>query len=286
VDILGRTNMTIGCADCDAIPKVADAGRTIATPDATYQLMHNGVKVISGGYHGAWMAQIIRALRGHHEPQEELLFHHLLRHARHDTLMVELGCFWSYYSLWYLAEIPGARTLGVEPDSHNLAIGQKNAALNGMAERMDFIHAGVGGAALEHAEIRGESTQTVEHVPVLDMDALLARCDGQPIELLHMDTQGQELPFITSMDDAIATNAVRFLVVSTHHGSISGSPTTHEDCLAALKDRGAIILAEHSVQESFSGDGLIVASFAADDRLIRLPEMSRNTPENALFPDA
>jgi len=84
---------------------------------------------------------------------------------------------------------------------------------------------------------------------------------------------------------------MRFVVVSTHHESvysapqvsISGSPTTHEDCIAALKALGATVLAEHGVFESFSGDGLIVASFAAADRSIALPRISRNVRQKSLF---
>lgn len=37
--------------------------------------MHNGVKVIAGGYYGSWMTEIIRLLQGHHEPQEERVFY-------------------------------------------------------------------------------------------------------------------------------------------------------------------------------------------------------------------
>jgi hypothetical protein len=76
---------------------------------------------------------------------------------------------------------------------------------------------------------------------------------------------------------------VRFAVVSTHHVTISGSVTTHEDCVRALESLGAKVFVEHDVYESFSGDGLIVASFAAEDRSIVLPAISRNVRERSLF---
>ena len=50
-----------------------------------------------------------------------------------------------------------------------------------------------------------------------------------------------------------------------------------------LMDAGGVILAEHSVDESYSGDGLIVASFRASDREIRLPVLSRNRRLESLF---
>jgi FkbM family methyltransferase len=72
-------------------------------------------------------------------------------------------------------------------------------------------------------------------------------------------------------------------VVSTHHASISGSPTTHQDCLRQLERLGATILCEHTVEESFSGDGLIAASFLPADATIVLPAISRNEPRESLF---
>jgi hypothetical protein len=115
------------------------------------------------------------------------------------------------------------------------------------------------------------------------MDALLSLAGGRPIEMLHLDVQGAELPFIQSMRRAVAERKVRFTVVSTHHESISGSATTHEDCVRALNSLGAKVFVDHDVYESYSGDGLIVASFAAEDRSIVLPEISRNVLARSLF---
>jgi hypothetical protein len=74
-------------------------------------------------------------------------------------------------------------------------------------------------------------------------------------------------------------------VFSSYQNSTSGAPTNHEECVAALESLGATVLMEHGVFESFSGDGLIVASFAAADRSIVLPRISRNVREKSLFPD-
>jgi hypothetical protein len=75
------------------------------------------------------------------------------------------------------------------------------------------------------------------------------------------------------------------MFISTHHESISGSPFTHSDCIDILKNLGAIILVEHEIHESFSGDGLIVSSFDPEDAKISLPSISRNTSDNSLFPN-
>jgi hypothetical protein len=283
VTVLDRTIMTIGCRDCDPIPKVPEAGRIVAGEAGPVQIMHNGLRVKAGGYYGDWMAQVIRGLRGHHEPQEELLFHALLPYARHDTLMVELGAFWSYYSLWYLHEVPGSRTLGVEPDPEHLDVGRFNGGLNGFSHRMRFHQAWVGGEGEREMTAAVESDGQPRTLPCVDMGAVLALAGGD-IEMLHVDAQGAELPFIRSMAAADGPRRVRFVVVSTHHESISGSPSTHADCVEALTGLGAHVLCEHAVGESFSGDGLIVASFLAEDRRIRLPAISRNQPRFSLFP--
>lgn len=46
---------------------------------------------------------------------------------------------------------------------------------------------------------------------------------------------------------------------------------------------GGAILAEHPVDESFSGDGLIVASFDPADGRIAPPPISRSHPARSLF---
>ena len=261
-----RVQLTVSCRDADAVPKVPNAGQVVETPGGRVQIMHDGSRVMAGGYHGDWMIEVIKSLRGHHEPQEELLFHHLLRYVRPGTLVVELGCFWAYYTNWYLGAVPGSRAVCVEPNASNLEVGRRNIALNGRVA--EFINALVG-------EATGPGASGLE---CLDMDGLLDRIDSSPIELLHMDVQGAELPFIRSMPRAVEAGLVRFVVVSTHDAAISGSATTHADCIRELEFCGGAILAEHGVAESYSGDGLIVAGFQSQDRGIRLPEVSRNHP--------
>jgi FkbM family methyltransferase len=282
---LERSVMTISCDDCARIPKVQEAGRILDTPDGLVQIMHNGLKVRAGGYYGDWMAHIIRGLRGHHEPQEELAFHHLLKYVRHNSLMVELGAFWSYYTLWYLHDVPNSSAICVEPDPSNIEVGKDNARLNHLEDRIRFHEAWIGAQSLDSLELRCESTNTQRLLPCLDMAAVLDLADNRAIELLHIDAQGAELPFILSMAPLVEQSLVRFIVVSTHHSSISGSPTTHTDCRDALLKLGAVILAEHDVQQSFSGDGLIVASFFSEDQRIQIPHLSLNRPHLSMFPE-
>jgi FkbM family methyltransferase len=275
---LERVQMTLGCQDTEAIPKVDGAGAVMEQEGVRIQFMHNGVKVVADGHCGAWMTQIIEGLKGHYDPQKELLFHALLRHVRPATRIVELGAWWAYYACWYLREVPDSIALCIEQCLDHLRIGERNAVLNGVLGRVAFKNAWIGreqdGQALAH---------TVDGLPCLSMEAILESAGG-PIEMLHVDIQGAEVGLIETMGDAVSTGAIRFLVVSTHHESISGAAFTHDDCIRAIRRLGGVILAEHSVEESYGGDGLIVASFLPDDLGIDLPKPSKNTPDKSLFP--
>src|SRR5262245_9577736 len=126
-----RIEMTVRCRDSDPIPKVEHAGEVVDVGGQQVQIMHNGVTVVAGGYYGAWMTEVIQRLRGHHEPQEELVFHEILKLVPASAVILELGGFWSYYSLWFLNSHPATRrAFVIEPDPNHLGIGEANARLN------------------------------------------------------------------------------------------------------------------------------------------------------------
>lgn len=274
-----RIDLTLSCRDSDMIPKVVDAGSVVERDGASLQVMHDGTLVHADGYCGTWTTEIIRRLRGHHEPQEELIFHHLLPRARPGSLIVELGSWWAYYTNWYLGAVPGAEAVCVEPDPANLELGRANLAVNGRAA--EFINACLGGEYRPRLEFRRAVHGGTVTIESLDMPALATRLRGRSVEMLHMDMQGAELAFLRSLPRA--GTPVRFVIVSTHHESISGSASTHADCLEELRSQGAVILAEHDVLESYSGDGLIAASFCSDDASIPLPPLSRFRGRNPLW---
>ena len=179
------------------------------------------------------MAEIIETLDGHHEPQEELAFARVLeRIERPDPVIVEFGCFWAYYSTWFLRSFPGG---------------------------------------------------TVHHVPVRSVPSLVADHDLDRIDVLHLDIQGAELAVLESCRALIGDGRIHFVVVSTHHHTISGDPQTHQRCIDLVRELGGHVVAEHTVLESFSGDGLVVASFDDADRDFRI-ELSRARTTQALFP--
>ena len=260
---LARIALTVACRDTDLIPKVPDAG---AVHDGV-QVMHNGVRVLEGGYYGEWMTEVIRQLRGHHEPQEEVAFHAVVERLA-DTVtgkptMLELGAFWAYYSLWFLHRVPNAKAYLVEPDPAYLEVGRRNFELNGFDGT--FHQAAVGRAKCPPVPFECESDGITRPVPVEGLASLLDRFQIGHLDVLFSDVQGAEWPLLDGARDVLAAGRVRFVIVSTHHHSISGDPLTHYRCLDLLRELGAHVIVEHTVAESYSGDGLIVASFDARD---------------------
>lgn len=275
--------MTVGCRDSDAIPKVADAGKILTEDGREVQVMHNGVRVLAGGYHGDWMAEIITRLHGHHEPQEELVFDEVLKHIPAEATMIELGGFWSYYSLWFLNQAPMARrSIVVEPDPNNLNVGRTNAAING--RHIEFVQACVGD---EEREPRPFSSETAGQilVPQVSVPGLMGKCGIAHLDILHCDTQGAETAVIHSCETLLRERRIRFVIVSTHAHQISGDPLTHQRCLEMLRQFGGQILAEHDVHESFSGDGLIAAYFGNAEIAWSDLHMTYNRYSTSLFPN-
>jgi FkbM family methyltransferase len=280
-DVERRVRMTVDCRDADAIPKVRRAGKVIEEDGTRVQYMHNGVKVLAGGYHGDWMSEIIRQLRGHHEPQEEWAFHTILKHIRPGGVMLELGSFWAYFSLWFAVTVSRSTNYLIEPDANNMAVGLKNFELNGLTATS--LLASVGAVSVPPRPFTCESTNTVEQIPEISVDDYVDQHKIAKLDLILADIQGAELPMLHGLKRSLEAKKLRFIVVSTHHHSISGSRTTHQDCLAWLKEHRATVFAEHAVEEGYSGDGVIVASFDPADANLPKIELGRNEPANSLF---
>jgi FkbM family methyltransferase len=278
--------MTIGCHDADVIPKVEGAGEVVDRDSVMVQVMHNGVVIEEGCYYGPWMTEIIRSLRGHHEPQEELVFDRIVRRLQadhtHPLGMIEFGAFWGYYSLWYAHEFPTARVVAMEPDPTCMRAGARNVALNELENQVEFVAGAIGprpGEQLDFvSEIDGQVHRVVQH----DLSSLMTLADLDRVDLVLADVQGAETVLLERGRGLLADGRVRFLIVSTHHHSISGDPLTHQHALRLLNDLGANIIAEHSVAESYSGDGLIAVSFDDRDEHFTVP-ISHARAKESLF---
>ena len=276
-----RIRLTCSCRDADAIPKVPGAGEVFVENGVRIQKMHNGVKVVAGGYHGEWMRTIIEQLAGHHEPQEEKLFDAIVRTVPPGSTMIEFGAFWAYYSLWFAHAVPDARLILVEPDPANLEVGKRNLALNGRTA--ELVQASVGREPLPPRPFPCESDGQTRMLPEVCLDGIQDRFNVDRAEIVLADIQGAEVAMLEGAAESIRAGKVRYMVISTHHPSISLDPLTHQKCLDFVTAHGGHVLAESCAEESFSGDGLIVASFDPADAGMPPVAISRNDLANSLY---
>jgi len=287
-----RVALTLSCRDTDRLPKVEGAGSVVDRDGHAVQIMHNGVLVHEGGYLGGWTTEIIEGLDGHHEPQEEVAFAEVLRLIRDAgepdaPLIVELGSFWAYYSLWFLQEFPSGKAVCLEPDPRYLEVGRLNFALND--RQAEFVHGVIGDGSEQSITFEPESDLYAldqKYGPIdvrqYSLDQLAQLGDSATIDVLLVDIQGAEVPLLEASLDRLRDGLVRYAVISTHHRSISGSFLTHQRTIELVEAAGGVVLAEHSVSESFSGDGLVVASFTASDPHPPIP-MSYARAKDSLF---
>ncbi len=194
--------------------------------------------------------------------------------------MIELGGFWSYYSLWFLKGFPERRAVVLEPDPAHIEIDVRTLPLT-IELSISFKRAW-GADNLPSHDFSTETSGIVQ-IPQLSVPHLLERFQIGQLDILHCDTQGAETSVISSCEDLIKAKRITFGIFSTHAFQISGDPLTHQKCLQMLKDFGASILAEHDVHESFSGDGLVAAYFGAEPLRWNRPSLSYNRYSNGIF---
>lgn len=237
-----RALKTISGDDADYIPKVFGAGEIFKDSIIPYQLMHNGVKVILNSYYEVqWLTDVIYALKGHHEPQEEKCFYEVLKYMPENATMIELGSYWAYYSLWFASQVKGANNYLIEPDARRLEIGKQNFELNNKTGvfRRGFL----GVMRDEEPNLTGADW--------ISIDDFIEKENIPHVHILHSDIQGAESEMLETTIDHL--DIIDYFFISTH------GDKAHLACLQFFKTHNLIIVAEHTDNESFSGDGLIVA---------------------------
>lgn len=242
---LDRVLLTASCGDCDYIPKIKNAGKIFYENGISYQLMHNGIKIVKDSYVGNWMTDLIYTLQGHHEPQEEKVFYEVVKHLPEIATMVELGSNWGYYSLWFASVVAHPRNYLIEPVQEWLRLGEANFHLNSRVGT--FIH-GHAGASVDNPEL---DYGTFIH---LDRFAEAEKLDH--IHILHSDIQGAEYEMLKTCQKLSQSRKVDYFFISTH------SEELHVNCIRFFIANSYSIIAEHSPAQSVSVDGLIVAKRA------------------------
>jgi len=231
-----RVNDVVSCEDNKYIPRVKDAGRV----QGNYQVMHNGIKVKKDGYYGNGITKMLIKNKGVHEPQEERVFVDILNKMHPGATMIELGAFWSFYSMWFLKEVENGKAFLFEPDKANLVIGEMNFDANGF--RGDFNNAFI-----------GDVVNLTTTPPTLTIDYIVNEKGIDFIDILHSDIESFELAMLKGAIKTIEQNKIGYFVISTHSNDI------HYSCLDLLKKNNFIIICEADLSDTYSYDGVIVA---------------------------
>jgi hypothetical protein len=234
---ISRIEDVVRCPDATRIPRVPGAGKICGR----YQIMHNGLKVVKDGYYAYPITRMLLLTGGVHEPQEEYAFGEVLRHMPAGAVMIELGAYWGFYSMWFNQQVPEARNFLVEPEPLNLEYGRRNFRANRMTGSFHRGYVGrVSGVAPDRAAI-------------ICVDGFAAANKIDFIDMLHADIQGFEMQMLEGADRMLREKKIGYCFISTHNEEL------HEQCMRRLADKGYRIVAEASPAHSYSVDGLIVA---------------------------
>jgi hypothetical protein len=201
--------------------------------------MHNGIKVYAGSYYGRPLSKMLHRTKGVHEPQEEYAFQEVLKQIAPKGIMLEMGAYWSFYSMWFNKMISDAYNIMIEPDKFNLEQGKRNFKLNKM--KGVFVQGFIG------------NKYSNDSVEIFSVDYLFSKFKIESLQILHSDIQGYELEMIDGASESLKKDLIDFIFISTHSNEL------HRLCLEKLISFGQKILCEANLDESYGHDGLIVS---------------------------
>ena len=212
---------------------------TLAGTVDAYQMVttHCGLKVPYAGQGSYYedFSQILVINRGVHEPLEEFVFQELIKVLPDNPSMLELGSYWSHYSMWMQLKHPGATNVMVEPDANGLRAGIENFRRNGLDG--EFIHAMVADGAFR-------------------VDDYLK--DKAKLNLLHSDIQGYEVQMLGGAAASLDQRKIDYLCVSTHSNAL------HREVMHRVESHGYRIEVESGIDAHTTAmDGLVFASSPA-----------------------
>jgi hypothetical protein len=231
-----RTRVARACPDNAFIPRVPEAGKIVGE----FQILHNGLRVLRNSYYGLGPTLLFRKNRGVHEPQEERIFQEVLKTLPPGSLMLELGSYWAFYSMWFCRAVPQARAYMVEPMAENLEFGRKNFAANSLQGQFTQAYAG------RHSGVAADGTKTI------CVDDFVAQHEIGRVDILHSDIQGAELDMLQGAEKTIQAGQIGWFFVSTH------SEELHFACERYLQAKSIAIVASISLVDSYSVDGILV----------------------------
>jgi len=208
-----------------------------------YIYAFNGVKVHKNSYYGNHI-NILKLNNGSHEPSEERMFQNILTDIDENGIMLELGSYWSYYSIWFNKYVKNAKNYCIEPGSIEINTGMINCNLNNVV--CDYTKGFIGsniGVPKEASDAK-----------IIDLNNYLKEKNITKLDLLHSDIQGAEYEMLKSITNLLDEQKIKYLFISTHSNEI------HYNCIDLFKKHNyRIITSSDFDNETFCFDGIIVA---------------------------
>ncbi len=201
-------------------------------------VMHNGLVIEPLSYYGYPILKMLLNNRGIHEPQEEYVFQEVLKEMPVGATMIELGAYWSFYSMWFNKNIMNARNYMIEPC--NIEYGKTNFRYNKL--NGNFFQYYIADTPSTNED--GSFNNSV--------DNFMKDNNIDFVDILHSDIQGYELLMLKGAHSVLTQRKVGYVFISTH------SDDLHVDCERLLDDFGFIRLCSADMQETYSQDGLLV----------------------------
>lgn len=232
-----RIDDVLSCTDNAHIPRHPEAGKL----SGGWITMHNGLEVGALGYYGEGILNMLVENKGVHEPQEERAFAEVIPHIKPGAAILELGAYWSFYSMWFAKSVPQARCFLVEPDSGNILSGKKNF------ERNKFI------GTFEQAYVGESPGIHKDGVPVITVDDFCERHSIDHLGILHADIQEAEVKMLAGASRMIGEHRADYLFISTHNNEL------HYKCLEKIRETGYHVIVSCDFDATAAGDGVIVA---------------------------
>ena len=234
------------------VPRCRHAGKVIVHKGRRCVVMSTGVVVMETGYYGNF-SRVLQSNLGVHEAAEERVFSAIVDDIASEAkgraagaVVVELGAYWAYYSIWFLRAIPRSRAFLVEAMASNRKMGVINLWLNDVpAKDYEYVLGNVTGSWWTAYAQRKKGM----HMP-------------HRVDFMLVDIQGWEADLVPTVAHAISRGEleVGYIMVGTHSQSV------HHKVLASLtKIAGLRVIASLDVdEETFFFDGLVVATSVAE----------------------
>jgi hypothetical protein len=152
--------------------------------------------------------------------------------------MIELGAYWSFYSMWFNKNVKAARNYMIEPC--NMEYGIKNFRYNRLKGNFFKYYIADKPSVNEDGSVNNSIDNFIgdNHIDFVD--------------ILHSDIQGYELLMLKGALNLLTKRKVGYVFISTH------SDELHADCAGLMDGLGFIRLCAADLQETYSQDGLLV----------------------------